>query len=254
MRLFCVVPTWKEYPETCIKSIELQNFKPEAVFVGIDEAGDDSEKYLKNNDSYIKTIRWMYRVYASLNIFQTIGELNDCYNLKDNDIICLIDGDDHLAHAEALQIAYRAHVIGAWLTYGSYYKLSEWKEDGDTAKMHRGSYRNDEEYRKRMWRASHLKTFRYGLYRRLKPDWYIGPDGKPLRVCSDLALMFPMMEMAGKERIQHINKPLYMYNDISPDNDHKVRGKEQKDIEYWLRHQEPYHKINSLSGIGENLR
>lgn len=254
MRLFCVVPTWKTYPETCVKSIELQNFQPEVVFVGIDEADDESEKYLKNNNSYIKTIRWMYRLYASLNIFQIIGELNDCYKLKDNDIICLIDGDDHLSRADALQIVYNAHTIGAWLTYGSYYCLSEWHEGKDAAKKHRGSYRNREEYRKLMWRASHLKTFRYGLYRRLNPNWYFGPDRHVLRVCSDLALMFPMMEMAGKEHIRHIDKAIYVYNDMSPHNDHKVRGKEQKEIEYWLRFQEPYQKIHNLSGIGENLR
>lgn len=191
----------------------------------------------------------MYRLYASLNIFQIIGELNDCYKLKDNDIICLIDGDDRLFDEWSLVEVFKAHNLGAWLTYGSYYNLSDYKENGETAKKHRGTYRNEENYRKLMWKASHLKTFRYGLYRRLKKDWYIGPDGEPLLVCSDLALMFPMMEMAGKEHVKHINRPLYVYNDMSPHNDHKVRGKEQKEIEYWLRFQEPYQKIHSLSGV-----
>lgn len=247
MNIYCVVPTWKEYPTEAVESIKIQKQQSFRTIIGIDEATHDVFSTTKET----VLLSSINRCYAALNIDRCIKYTT---NIKDEDIICLVDGDDRLFDEWSLVEVFKAHNLGAWITYGSYYSLSDYKENGETAKKHRGTYRNDENYRKLMWRASHLKTFRYGLYRRLKKDWYIGPDGEPLRVCSDLALMFPMMEMAGKEHIKHINRPIYIYNDMSPHNDHKVRGKEQKEIEYWLRFQEPYHKIHSLSGIGENLR
>ena len=59
--------------------------------------------------------------------------------------------------------------------------------------------------------------------------------------------MFPMLEMAGKEKIRFVEKPLYIYNDMSELNDHKVSPSDQIDTDKWLRAQKPYKKIASIS-------
>ena len=45
-------------------------------------------------------------------------------------------------------------------------------------------------------------------------------------MASDLAIMFPMLEMAGN-RQEFISEILYCYNDKNPISDHKIRRKEQ---------------------------
>lgn len=245
MNIYCIVPTWKEYPTECIKSIQIQKQQPAGVVVGIDES-----KY-NISDGIISYILDAHseRLFSALNIVRTLKIVEANFKVKDDDIIVLIDGDDRLFDEWALVEVFKAHNLGAWVTYGSYIKKSALEGDNgnpEFCQKYRGSYRNNEDYRQLPWRASHLKSFRYGLYRRLKPDWFNGPDGEPLRVCSDLALMFPMLEMAGKEHIRHINRMLYIYNDMSDFNDHKVRGEEQKNVEMWLRMQEPYKKVLKL--------
>lgn len=247
MRLFCIIPTLGVFPDAAVLSVEKQTVQPEMCLVAIDEICDINViAKMEMERANVKCIGDIKRCYAAANIAEAIGYLYLFnYKLKDEDIICLIDGDDWLCNSRALEIVLNTHKAGAWLTYGSYITSTE-QRTVIPKKLHRGAYRNHENYRRVPWRASHLKTFRFGLYRKLKEDWWKGPDGEALKVCSDLALMFPMLEMAGKEHIQYINKRLYVYNDENPENDHKVRGAEQKDVEMWLRSQKPYKKISAL--------
>lgn len=239
MRLFCVIPTLRVPPVAATQSVDIQTRLPDYCWVSIDSIENVYNIGIDGTTEYVGAKE---RIYAAANIAKVIQYSNCRYGFKDEDIICLIDGDDWLCDDRAFEIVYNAHKSGAWLTYGSYITSTE-QRTVVPKKLHRGPYRNHDNYRNVPWRASHLKTFRYGLYRRLNPYWYIGPDGKSLKVCSDLALMFPMLEMAGKEHIQHINKRLYVYNDENPENDHKIRAREQKEVEMWIRRQEPYKKI-----------
>lgn len=246
MNIYCVVPTWKEYPTEAVKSIKIQKQQPSKCIIAIDDCIDFP---IGKTDDIYRPLGIGERIYAASNISRAISYLNEIWEPKDDDIIALVDGDDRLFDEWSFVSVFTAHRSGARVTYGSYVTKSELEAKNGRVKyckLHRDGYRGNENYRKLPWRASHLKTFRYGLYRRLKPDWYKGPDGEPLRVCSDLALMFPMLEMAGKEHVRHIHLPLYVYNDTSEFNVHKVRGEEQKNIEVWLRMQEPYKKVAKL--------
>ena len=54
----------------------------------------------------------------------------------------------------------------------------------------------------------------------------INNNGEYFSVASDLAIMFPMLEMAGN-RQEFISEILYVYNDKNPISDHNIRRKEQ---------------------------
>ena len=54
----------------------------------------------------------------------------------------------------------------------------------------------------------------------------ISRNGNYFSVASDLALMFPMLEMAGN-RQEFIKDILYVYNDRNPISDHNIRRKDQ---------------------------
>jgi hypothetical protein len=58
--------------------------------------------------------------------------------------------------------------------------------------------------------------------------------------------MFPLMEMAGHSRMRFIKQVIYRYNDLNPDNDHKVRAQEQYETAKWLREQKPFERLEKL--------
>lgn len=193
-------------------------------------------KEFEISDAFTQWFRYN-RYYALRNIYQGIEWIMP----QKNDIICILDGDDEFIDSRSLEwveAAYRDPNI--WITHGSYKRKS-----GDKNVLNCG-YKKGAEFRKDNWKATHLKTFRAGLFQRIDPQDFLDPADRFLTTCSDLAIMFPMMEMAGIDRIKFIKKELYLYNDENPLNDHKVNTVLQKAEEVYLRHKQPYKRIDSL--------
>ena len=65
-------------------------------------------------------------------------------------------------------------------------------------------------------------------------------------MAGDMATMFPMIEMAGLKHIKYIQKPLYVYNDMNPLNEHVVDRKLQERIEEEIRSKEVYEELSVL--------
>jgi len=178
------------------------------------------------------------RRYAMCNLAEALGKVGE---LADpNDRVALVDLDDALANDRALATAEKFHEAGAWVTYGSYVTTS-----GRPPKFH-GAYKAGENLRAAKWKATHLRTFRYGLWKHIRPRDLRGADGCWFKAAYDLAMFFPMMELAGPERVRHIPDTLYLYNDTSPHNDHKVQWEEQKRCERYIRRLPPYKQVEVL--------
>ncbi len=251
MRVFCVVPMYRNLYRAAIDSIVIQTYMPNAVI----QINDDCREHLVD-EGYINdvlVIRWDRhgRHYASKNIYDGINYLDRKFHLKPDDLIILVDGDDELYGRTVISDVVKTyHQHGCWLTYGSYINKSEsLNPDVKIPIIHRGEYKNGDDYRNSPWRASHLKTFLCGLYSNLREQDLKDSNGEWLRTCSDLALMIPMMEMAGKEKIRYIDRALYIYNDLSDLNDHKVSAKDQRESDQWIRKCEPYKQIKRLKGV-----
>jgi glycosyltransferase involved in cell wall biosynthesis len=166
----------------------------------------------------------------------------DQMQVPEHDTIAFVDGDDYLADEHALDLVkqqYEEH--GAWLTYGSFRV-----EQGGSGAL--GAYPEEvvrnRTFRRCRWRASHLKTFRYGLWKHVRADafnasheelqrvrrrcflqanlrpWWEWRNLRPedlhdasqryFRRCADKALMFPLLELAGA-RSRHIPEEIYIY-------------------------------------------
>lgn len=151
---------------------------------------------------------------------------------KNTDIVVFLDLDDQLAPGAFERVLAAYHDKKTWVTHGSYRSMS-----GAKARFNGAYPSGNRKIRHAPWRGSHLRTARLGLVRRLTAEHFMGPDNTWLNVCCDMAIMFPIIEMAGVERVKYIPEEIYLYNDQNPRNDHKIRGEEQKRVEKWLRSQ-----------------
>lgn len=205
----------------------------------ISKAVASAERQLAKKIVYVSQDHEENRKYAARNIWESLKELRT--GGSDNDIIALLDGDDELIGVHALQpitAVYQNPDI--WLTYGSY----QYASNGQRGAFNGRYTRKD--IRRRKWHATHLKTFRYGLWKHLPESCLKGPDGDWLKVCSDTAIMLPLIEMSGLDRTRYIKQIVYRYNDMNPMNDHKVRSAEQLSVDRWIRAQKPFERLKEL--------
>jgi hypothetical protein len=161
---------------------------------------------------------------------------------RDEDIIAFLDGDDRLVSTTALEPVLKAYQDReVMITHGSYRKKS-----GNVFRFG-GAYRSNDVFREEIWRATHLKTVRVKLWKHLPEYCMKEQDGVTwLKTCSDLAIMFPLLEMAGHDRIKYIQQEIYEYNDENPDNDHKIHGDQQALTETWLRQQPRFQRLENV--------
>ena len=162
------------------------------------------------------------------------------HTLPKDRIVALVDGDDCLAHDGALEIVSDYHSHGAWLTYGSFLY-----SDGRPGFAE--LYGADEKPRVTRWKATHLKTFRAGLFQRIKSE-DLHYQGKWVTHADDLAFMFPMLEMCGVERRCFVPEVLYTY-DLSVSREFTAPHEQtiEKAIDAHLRSLPPYPRIASYA-------
>ena len=135
----------------------------------------------------------------------------------------LVDGDDYLYSGDVLDILHEKYInTNCLITYGSHLSSK-----GVQGKKYPSLIRKLNLYRKYFWYASHLKTFRHDLWLSINKSDFLSHNGEYFSVAWDLALMFPMLEMAAY-RQEFIKDILYFYNDQNPISDYKIRRKEQK--------------------------
>jgi len=143
---------------------------------------------------------------------------------SDNDVVVVVDLDDWLADdwiLERLNNIYNRE--GCWMTYGSWAVPDDDSQpDKYRKKWGQGKIKPEckeppkhilTERRFRETAAfSHLKTFKYFLFKNINPDDFKGPNGEWAPCCYDRALMYPMLEMTPTKKIRRIYDLLYYYN------------------------------------------
>lgn len=176
----------------------------------------------------------------------------------DEDVVLIVDGDDWLAHDKVLQKVYDVYQSeNALLTYGSH--LNDRGVRADMCRAYSDETIRRNAFRRAKWRASHLKTFKYKLFkqirfadltitrqeltrtvkkallrgrlkswlnwRHIKLEELLEHSGQYIRRMDDKVLFFPMLEMAG-ERAIFIEEILYVYRGqymIEPDTQQCIK-------------------------------
>lgn len=204
----------------CVSSLLGQEYRNYVVYL-LDDASDDGTLDLIDEDlENFHFIRNKERLGSLENIYRALVKLT----LDDDDIVVILDGDDYLFGEFALQIVNSKYNDNTLLTYGQYitnYGFLDPCPPYTTAEF--------ENLRKASWKASHLKTFKYKLFKAfLQQDPNVDNfrysngvynDDRFYMSTYDQALMLPLMEVAGYENIVSVPNIVYCYR-LHPDNDH----------------------------------
>lgn len=224
------------YLRKCIKSLYGQTFQDWHAVIVLDPPTDDSAIIafeLKKEDHRIEVHLNKEQKGLGYNLWNGI-RLSNAY---DNDIIAILDADDKLAPdaLETVLWTYRSYQNGHCLaTYGSYIQKSNKRITSTSSKYPRGS-----KVRTSKWRASHLKTFKFKVFKHI-PKEYFQYNGKWCKAASDRALMYSIIEIAGLERCKHIGRPIYIWRD---NYQHTTSRSRQKKWDKIMRKKKPLKKV-----------
>lgn len=179
-------------------------------------------------------IRNEERRLALANIYYAV------HSCKDHEVIVSLDGDDWFATDKALSIVNKAFTKrGVWLTHGTMREYPSgttgWSIPIPPEIIEANAFR---EYRC----PSHLRTFYAWLFKKIDIEDLMY-EGKFFEMTWDMAMMYPMVEMAG-ERHHFIKDPLYVYNMHTPLNDNKVNANLQRFYDMWIRAMPRYERLD----------
>jgi glycosyltransferase involved in cell wall biosynthesis len=185
--------------------------------------------------------------------------------ILDNDIVCILDGDDFLASEEVLNYLNEVYnKISCWMTYGG---MIVWNGGESTQEAFPQNSLPPPEvfekklYRQDLWRYSHMRTCRGFLWNRMrKEDYRNKHDGKYLSMC-DLPTVYSFLEMCPSNKIFRVPETIYIWNN-SNESRGLVEVKENNNVgniyEAEIRNRKKYDEISVVvptlaGGLGNQM-
>lgn len=193
---------------------------------------------LKGHARQVTIIRNKVRRKALANIYQAV------HSCDDKEIIALVDGDDALIDDtvfSTLNTAYANEQV--WMAYSNFVFLSNKKEGWGAA--YPQDIISQNKFREWSGTPTHLRTFYAALFKKIKKEDLMCGDSF-FEMTYDMAIMIPMIEMARFKHSMFISWPLYIYNDATPLNDHKVNKQFQQITDKYIRLKSKYKALESL--------
>lgn len=230
----------EKYIQKCIESIMDQTMEDFTCYITDDLSTDRSVRIVENlirNDERFILIKNKEKMYQPGNYDQV---LRNNPNISDDEVVVEIDGDDWLPDENTLQrISDVYSDKNIWIANGSF-KYST----GDVGFASEQII--DNQLRQRRFTATHIRTWRAFLWRKINQSDLKDSNGVYWRVTGDLSFMYPMLEMSGQEHYRFMKEINYVYNEQNPINDHKVELFLVNDIADRIRKMKPYEKINMV--------
>lgn len=208
-KILLVITGWncEKYVKRCIDSVKAQTYKNYVVAIVNDGSNDNTYNIIKDNINTKETL------FINFNI--NMGAFNArehaIMRSEDFDIIALLDMDDALLPNALALVAKKYENENILMTYGN------WKNQHGKP-CHIDIKYSDEihvnrDYRKDVFRCTHLRTFKKELYFAIDKEKLIN-----LEYYCDTDLFFTMQEMCGRERMAVIEEIIYIYNTVNPNS------------------------------------
>jgi len=172
------------------------------------------------------------------------------YFIKDDeDILVFIDGDDWLYNDYVLEQLNEFYNKGDyWMTYGGMVCYPSGLPGNPQNSPYSDQVHQTNAYRKDYWRASHLRTFKWHLYKQIrKEDLCYSKTGEYYFHAEDLATSYPCLEMCPQSKIGVLDFNSYVFNETPSNRERGIAREEEAgmDLENEIRSRDPYNKIQS---------
>lgn len=248
-----IIPSFnnKEWVETNLASILNQTYENYRVIYIDDASTDETYSTVCNiigDLSNWKVIRNEENKGAAYNYIEYIKTLFP----DDDEILVHLDGDDWFYDEHVLENLNKFYnEKDCWMTYGDFVcydgvGVSESFPQGTSYPDFIHKYKF---YRRDTWRASHLRTYKYFLWKSMDINDMVSKiDGKYFWHASDLAWAFPCLEMCPKEKIGVVDFLTCVYN-TTPKNQARTQVREASNnnrFEDEIRNKKKYRE-----GIGQ---
>lgn len=253
---FVIVITSYNNAEWCVKNLETIFFQKNPtndgfyenyrVIVVDDCSVDGNAEYIEH---YVYSCNQQHRVTIIKNTTRKRAMANLYFALQmcqPNEIVFNYDGDDWLADDQVFNLINNVYQNpDIWITFGSFIN---WPTNQmGYCKPVPQEYVDKQLYRKKWWMPGQLRTFYAWLFHqvRLKDLLFEGPyfQGQFFPANADLAIYYPMMEMAGTH-FQYIPEVIYIRNVETPINDFKANKDVQVLGSKILREKPVYPRLN----------
>jgi glycosyltransferase involved in cell wall biosynthesis len=224
----------------CLNSIYTQEYYNYNVII-VNDGSKNTKKindFIKNKPKYILInceenngpafTKWTFIKYLKSNIHKN--------NYNNNDIACIIDGDDYLLVSDALSIINETYNTNkCWFTYGN--------ATGNFCKDNNKPIPNEwKNIREEKWIYNHPRSFKLFLIHRFTESDFKFND-KWLTKGTDRPLVYNCIELSGFSRVKSIEKILYNYVEHDFNSYKTIEPKyKAKQIEY-LTKLKPKNKI-----------
>ncbi len=223
------------YIQRCQESILNQDYPNWNVLFIDDASTDNGFELLEDNPKFIK-IRNQNNLGLLHNYVNYLAKF-----AKDDDIIVCLDGDDALYSNDVLSYLNGFYNENHCLvTFGQ----SIWT-DGRKGFARPYTESEFQNLRHSPWVGVHLRTFKYKCFKEMMnqdPNFFCFKDsqGDYYSMTGDAAIMYPLMEIAGFDKVKYIDKILYLYNINNPISDHRKNQKLQWDIKFEINQKNPF--------------
>ena len=234
-----VIPSYnnQEWYKRNLDSVFSQSFQHFRV-IYIDDASPDGtgryvREYLERHglQDRVTLIQNEKRVGALANIYRAV------WSCSPHEIVVNLDGDDWFAHRDVLAQLNKVYKDSSvWLTYGQFIYYPSYLH-GIGCEIPQDVIEHNA-FRTFTRGTTALRTFYAGLFHHIKRE-DLQNEGAFFQTGYDLAIMLPMLEMAGSHS-RFIPEVSYVYNFNTPINDHKVHFEEQAKVDVLLRKKEKY--------------
>jgi glycosyltransferase involved in cell wall biosynthesis len=241
-----IIPLYnaEKWLSRCLKTVKAQDYDNYRVVVVNDCSTDNSKSIIESDIEGFDKFEYIATI-------ENGGALNSAFtaiehtNPDDEDVILILDGDDWFAKKNVLSILNDVYANNDCLmTYGSYIEYPA-NERGKFSRQVPDFIVEKKIFRKCIWMTSHLRTFKYKLWKNIKKEDILDSTGKIYAMAGDLPVMFPMLEMA-EERSFFIEDILYVYNRTNPLNEDKINHELQLSIEDEVRNKPIYPRLEKI--------
>ena len=202
-----------DYALRCLKSVYSQRYDKMFVkHVFIDDASDDG--------THEKIMQWLEEhpghcveyLHRQARLGGTYNTLDGFRQAEPEAVVIELNGDDWLPDNKVLGYMSRVYADEkVWMTYNTLRVHNgppvPWARKFPQAVINQNAFRDQTE-----WSASHLHTFRKGLFDHLDEETFIDPlTGDYWECADDQAIYLGMLELAGQHS-RHLNRVTCVYN------------------------------------------